>query len=96
MKPYNARVIVPTARTAVPLSYSPKLVSELHLQALSENTGKICVGGPGVLATSGERNSPHLNAGENFSWKVPTDLSWWWIDATVANEGVCILAIVGE
>ena len=96
MRPYNARVIVLTARKAVPLSDKPQRVLELHLQSLKENTGLICVGGPGVLAAAGERNSPSMEAGETFSWKVPTDLTWWWIDATVANEGVCILATVDE
>mgnify|MGYP001591235944 CR=1 FL=1 len=94
MKPYNARVVVPIPGRCVQLSDTPQGVLEIHVQSLIENTGYVCIGGPGVRARAGERNSPHMDAGETFSWKLPTDLSQWWIDATVANEGVCILGIV--
>ena len=93
-KPYHLRVIVPTPGNAVPLSDTPRPVLEVHIQSLLENTGYICVGGPGVRARAGERNSPSMDAKETFSWKQPTDLSHWWIDATVADEGVCVLAII--
>lgn len=94
MKPINRRVVVNTPGIPVPLSDKPEMVNEIHVQSLVENTGYICIGGPGVRARSGERNSPHMDAGETFSWKVPTDLSQWWIDSTVALEGVCILGTV--
>lgn len=94
MKPLNRRIFVNAVGTPVPLSDKPEIVNELHVQALAENTGYICIGGPYVRARSGERNSPHMDAGETFSWKTPTDLSKWWIDATVALEGVCILGTV--
>ncbi len=96
MKPYNSAVIVLNPGKCVPLSDSPKRVLELHVQSLIENTGYVCIGGPGVRARAGERNSPQMDAGETFSWKQPTDLSWWYVDATVANEGVCILATIDE
>lgn len=96
MKAYNTRVIVLIPGTPVPLSDVPKAVQELHVQALLENTGIVCIGATGVRARAGERNSPHMDPGETFSWKLPFDLSWWWIDATVANEGVCILAIIDD
>ena len=95
MKPYSKRVIVLTPGTCVPLSDTPQRVTGLHVQSLIENTGYVNIGGPGVRVRAGERNSPHMDAGETFSWG-PTDLSWRWIDATVANEGVCILATVDE
>ena len=96
MRPYTSRVIVSTPGKAMPLSNTSLRVNEFHAQALAENTGYICMGDMNVRARAGERNSPHMDAGETFSWKESTDLSWWWIDASIANEGICILATIGE
>lgn len=105
MKPFNARVVILTPGKPQPLCELPKLVKTVTIFALAANTGVIHVGGPGVRAAEGSANGYHLIGGSNHVGRpdaltlpppgIPyeaIDLNDWWIDATVAGEGVSIVA----
>ncbi len=81
---------VTTAGTAVTLTAANTIVKWVTIQALSSNTGTICVGGSSVLAAS--KNGTCLTAGQAAPMYnmpgFPYDLSAIWIDSTVNGEGV--------
>jgi hypothetical protein len=92
---YNGTKTVTSSGTAVALAASATPAVWVTVQALSSNTGTICVGGATVLASA--KNGTCLtaglaaplyaipgaiNAGSNY------DLSSIYIDATVSGEGV--------
>lgn len=91
MKPYNARVIVNTPGTAVPLSEAPMRAITVTVVAFAANTEDVHIGARGVRARAGEANGLPIAAREAFTWN-DVDLSEIWIDAEVALEGVSCLA----
>ncbi len=90
--PSNALKTVTTAGTAVRLTASSTVVRWATVQALSTNTGTVCVGGSGVVAST--RSGTCLTAGlaaPLFNMPgFPYDLSLWFVDSTVSGEGVAI------
>jgi hypothetical protein len=81
---------VTTAGTAVTLTASNNVVKWVTIQALSSNTGAICIGGSTVLASS--KNGTCITAGQAapmyFMGGFPYDLSNIYIDSAVGGEGV--------
>lgn len=93
----QGRLTVTTAGTQRALSDLSDLTAHrrvrwLNVIALSSNTGKVAVGGSGVLAAAGSRNAGWLNPGEVFRLEG-ADMSDWFIDVEVSGEGV---SVVGE
>lgn len=87
----NGLKTVTTAGTRVTLTAGNTVVKWATIQALSTNTGTICVGGATVLAST--RNGTCLTAGQaaplSSIWNgFPYDLGAIYIDATVNGEGV--------
>jgi hypothetical protein len=87
--PGNIRKTVTTAGTAVPLNSSTLRVRRAVVCALSTNAGVVVVGASGVLAASGTRNSPYLNAGDSIELGS-VDLAATYIDSTAPGEGVTV------
>lgn len=93
VRPFAGRQIVRTVGVAMQLSAAPFPVNGAVITAFSANTDDIHLGPDGVSAASGVTNGYILRPGQ--SQPLPeTDLSWWWIDGKVANEGVSIGAMV--
>ena len=79
---------VTTAGTAVPLAAVDTPCKLITINAKAANTGKIAVGGQGVIATIGvTQTGVILNAGDVYELEV-ADLNEVYIDATVSGEGV--------
>lgn len=87
--PGNIRKTVTTAGTAVKLNSSSLPVRRAVVCALATNTGQVVVGGAGVIAAVGTRNSPYLNAGDTLELGA-VDLTNVYIDSTVNSEGVTV------
>lgn len=86
----NGRKTVTTAGTPVAIGASEG-VSVVSVTALKGNTGVICVGGKGVIASESTRTGKPLLASESVS--IPADdVGDIYIDATVNGEGVSWLA----
>ena len=87
---FSGTKTVTTAGTAVQLTTTNTPFKSGTIQALSTNTGTICIGPSTVLAAS--KNGVCLTAGQAEPlYNVPTfshDLSSFWIDSTVNGEGV--------
>lgn len=88
--PGNIRKTVTTAGTAVALNGSALVARYALVTALSTNAGVIVPGGSGVIAASGTRNGPGLNAGDAVPMRN-VDLNAVYIDSTVNGEGVTVL-----
>jgi hypothetical protein len=88
--PNGTTKTVTTAGTAVRLAASSTPAAWVTIQALSTNTGVICVGGSNVLAAM--KNGTCLAAGQAAPfYATPAyiyDLNTIWIDSTVNGEGV--------
>lgn len=85
----NGRVTVPTPGTAVALAGSAAC-AWVSVSALPSNTGLVCVGGAGVLATAGSETGVVLWPGGSVT--VPTtNVANVYVDALVAGEGVSFL-----
>lgn len=87
--PGNVRKTVTTAGTAEKLSATALPIRRAVVCALSTNTGVVVVGGSGVIAAAGTRNSPYLNAGDTIELGS-VDLSAVYVDSTVNGEGVAV------
>lgn len=83
----DGRKIVTTAATPEKLSTSSIPISNVIIQAESDNGGTIVVGGTTVIAALATRRGVALNAGDSISVNV-ADLNLIWLDATVNGEGV--------
>jgi len=100
LRTVNGRKTVTTPGTAVQLSISLKAAVEVLVSALSTNTGIVCVGGSSVLATAGSESGVLLKPGETariyggMSCEGGLlDLTSLYLDAAVAGEGICYLAL---
>ncbi len=80
-------VTVTTPLTDVPLVGSSTPAKVVIIQAQTDNTGAIAVGGEGVVATIATGTGIILYAGDSITLEVD-DLADVWIDALVAGEGV--------
>ena len=78
---------VASAGTDVPLSASSVLCAWVVIQAQTDNTGIIAVGGAGVDATVATGTGVALSAGGSMVIEI-RDLSLIYIDATVSGDGV--------
>uniref|UniRef100_A0A6M3KHE9 Uncharacterized protein n=1 Tax=viral metagenome TaxID=1070528 RepID=A0A6M3KHE9_9ZZZZ len=80
-------VTVTTPLTDVPLVGSSTPAKVVTVQAQTDNTGAIAVGGEGVVATIATGTGIILYAGDSITLEVD-DLADVWIDAIVGGEGV--------
>lgn len=87
----SGRKTVTTAGTAVRLS-SSQPVGALAIQALSNNTDKVVVGGSDVVAALSTRKGIYLSPGDVVSIDTD-DLGDVWIDSVVNGEGVTYLGV---
>ncbi len=88
----NFRVEVQTAGKPQRLAPEPTPVGEVLLEAASDNSGVICVGGSNVQALLTGYNSPELGATDNLTLHN-VDLYEWWVDARNANDAVVGLVV---
>lgn len=96
-KPKMLRVVCTTAAQATSLvaQTSPTAFSYAMIQAHPTNTGAVYVGTSAAVATLGI----HLASGDMITLSMPReldhkkmfDLSDWWINATIVNEGVNVI-----
>lgn len=78
---------VTVAGTRVQLSATPIVVSELTIEAKSDNTGRIFVGGASMTSSNGFQIAP----GDSVTLKeAALNLTDYYIDADVSGEGVII------
>lgn len=92
----SGRKVVTTAGTAVQLSTSTARVGSVAIQAETDNTGRIAVGGSSVVAAEGATcQGIVLAAGESVSLDIDqlTDI---YIDSTVNGDGVTFAATSGR
>jgi len=80
-------VTVTTPLTDVPIVASSTPAKVVIIQAQTDNTGAIAVGGEGVVATIATGTGIILYAGDSITLEVD-DLADVWIDAIVGGEGV--------
>jgi hypothetical protein len=83
----DGRTVVTTAGTRVQLSTSNARVGAVAIQAETDNTGVIVVGGSTVVASQATRRGIALSAGEVVSLDVD-QLSDIYLDSTVNGDGV--------
>lgn len=76
-----------TAGTAVQLSTTPTAIISVNVQAETDNTGLIAVGGSSVDATATSQEGTILSAGQSTQLAID-DLSIIYIDSTVNGDGV--------
>lgn len=92
----SGRKVVTTAATAVQLSTSTARVGSVAIQAETDNTGRIAVGGSTVVALEGATSQGIiLAAGDSVTLDVDqlTDV---YIDSTVNGDGVNYLVTSGR
>lgn len=82
----DGRKIVTTAGTRVALAASTEC-KKVNIQAESDNTGAIVVGGANVIASLATRRGTVLEAGDSIEIEID-DLSKIYIDSTVNGDGV--------
>ncbi len=87
----NGRKIVTTAGTSERLAPSMQ-ISNIIVQAETDNTGVIVVGGLGVIAALATRTGIALVAGDSITLNI-TDPFPIYLDATVSGDGVTYLWI---
>lgn len=85
----NLRVVTGTAGAAVKLNATSLPVRRATVCALEENVGVVNVGGSGVLAAQGTRNSAPLKALDSRELG-PCDLSTVYVNSTANAEGVTV------
>jgi hypothetical protein len=87
---FDARKVVTTAATRVQLTTVPTAVRSLVIQAETDNTGLIAVGGSTVIALVGTTaRGISLSAGQSVSLDID-NLSKIYIDSTVSGDGVLL------
>lgn len=86
----NGTKTVTTAGTAVRLVATSTVIKQATIQALSSNTGVVCIGSSTVLVAS--KNGICLSAGQAtplfYISGFPHDLNQIWVDSAVNGEGV--------
>ncbi len=89
----SGRAIVAATATAVRLSTTQYLCSQVIIQAETDNTGVMTIGGSGVVGTAGStRVGVALAAGESLTFYTK-DLYNIWLDGTVNGDGVTFIAL---
>ncbi len=95
-RPRSGRTIVDTVGSPVPLLEQSFRVLRVHVFSLKSNSGIVAVGGPETRqATDEEAGLPLLNETHEFVL-TDTDLSWIWVDALDAGDGVRWLAVFDD
>ena len=82
----SGRKTITAAGTAEALSTSTSC-RLITITALFSNTGVVCVGGSGVIATSGSRTGVILSPGDSYELAID-NLSKVYVDASISGEGV--------
>lgn len=82
----DGRKVVTTAGTAVALA-TTTAIKRVYIQAETDNTGVIVVGGSTVVASLATRRGITLNAGDCITLDID-DLADVYIDSTVNGDGV--------
>lgn len=86
------RVTVQTPGTPVQLSSISTPVAVVEVQALRNNTGYCCIGGPEVRARDGEQNrisiAVPVASGPQMRTYRNTNLCKLYVDVSVAGEGI--------
>lgn len=97
----DGRKVVATAATREPLTSSGRAFWSLVLQAETDNTGVVVVGGSTVVAAQATRRGIALNAGDIVTITraedgPDMDLSLVYLDVTVSGDGVTYAAGVAS
>ena len=92
-RPVSDRKTVFVVQKAEPLAPSSMPVECAYVTALIDNSKPVYIGARNVSARASHENGYPLRPGTTLILPQ-TDLSWWWIDTTVADEGVTVLARV--
>ena len=82
------RKVVTAAATAERLEDSTHVVGMLIIQAETDNTGLVALGGPNVDVTATSQEGTQLYAGEIMPPLYYVDLYDIWIDSAVSGDGV--------
>lgn len=89
----DGRLVVAAAGTRVQIPQAGMTVRSIAVQALSANTGVVCVGAATVVAAVATRRGIALTAGQTVSIDTD-DAGDVWVDAMVNGEGVTYIATV--
>lgn len=88
----DGRKVVATAGTAELLSTTSVKISSVIIQAETDNTGTIVVGGSTVVAAQATRRGIALTPGDSLVLDI-IDLSLLYLDTTVNGDGVTYIWI---
>lgn len=88
----DGRKTVTVAGTREKLSTSSVAADRLVLQAETDNTGVVVIGGSTVVAALATRRGVALAAGEKVELRNVDDLSGVWLDAMTSTDGVTWVA----